>query len=91
MVDERTRRALADVESQRDDAVVYLSTIKDVVEVLTAGYGVKGTAQQIVQVVVRQLGVESCALALAERGGELALAGSATQAQRLGGPSGGLG
>jgi signal transduction histidine kinase len=90
MVDERTRRALADVESQRDDAVVYLSTIKDVVEVLAAGHGVKGTAQQIAQVVVRQLGVESCAVALGERGGELALAGSATQAQRFGGPNGGL-
>src|SRR5256886_3860807 len=91
MSDERTRRALAEVEEQRDDAVLYLSTIKLVLGVLARGHGLRACGQEIAQVLVRQLGFETCAIVLADGSeGELVLAGFATQSQRLGGGGGDL-
>src|SRR2546425_281261 len=91
MSDERTRRALAEVEEQRDDAVLYLSTIKLVLGVLARGHGLRVCGQEIAEVLVRQLAVETGAIVLADgAGGELALAGFATQSQRLGGSAGDL-
>ncbi|MFN8545063.1 MAG: HAMP domain-containing sensor histidine kinase [Candidatus Binatia bacterium] len=89
--DARTREALAEVEGQRDDAVVYLSTLREILAVLARGHGLRACAQGIAEVVVRGLGVESAALVVQEPEAELALEGFATQAQRLGGPSVGLG
>src|SRR2546427_260721 len=91
MSDDRTRRALAEVEEQRDDAVLYLSTIKLVLGVLARGHGVRVCGQEIAEVLVRQLAVETCAIVLADGpDGELALAGFSTQSQRLGGGGGDL-
>src|SRR6184192_1491521 len=91
MPDERTRRALAEVEEQRDDAVLYLSTIKLVLGVLARGHGLRVCGQEMAEVLVRQLGFETCAIVLADGPeGELALAGFATQSQRLGGGAGDL-
>src|SRR5207244_13587890 len=90
MPHDRTRRALAEVEEQRDDAVLYLSTIKLVLGVLARGHGLRVCGQEIAEVVVRQLGFETCAIVLADGPeGEPALAGFATQSQRLGGGAGG--
>src|SRR5581483_11402933 len=89
--DEHIREALVELEGERDDAVVYLSTIKELLAVLTRGHGLKACAQGIAEVLVRELAVESCAVTFAEEGEALALAGFATQAQRLGGPGGGPG
>src|SRR2546428_12719192 len=66
MSDERTRRALAEVEEQRDDAVLYLSTIKLVLGVLARGHGLRVCGQEIAEVLVRQLMVETCAIVLAD-------------------------
>src|SRR5437016_10549224 len=91
MPHDRTRRALAEVEEQRDDAVLYLSTIKLVLGVLARGHGVRVCGQEIAEVLVRQLAVETCAIVLADGpDGELALAGFSTQSQRLGGGGGDL-
>src|SRR5436305_15345613 len=84
MPDERTRRALAEVEEQRDDAVLYLSTIKLVLGVLARGHGLRVCGQEIAEDLVRQLGFETCAIVLADGPeGDRALAGFATQSQRL--------
>src|SRR2546430_14525554 len=89
MSDERTRRALAEVEEQRDDAVLYLSTIKLVLGVLARGHGLRVCGQEIAEGLVRQLAVETCAIVLGDGPeGELVLAGFSTQAQRLGGGGG---
>jgi len=91
MSDERTRRALAEVEEQRDDAVLYLSTIKLVLGVLARGHGLRVCGQEIAEVLVRQLAVETCAIVLGDGPeGELVLAGFSTQSQRLGGGGGDL-
>ncbi|HLK10982.1 MAG TPA: HAMP domain-containing sensor histidine kinase [Candidatus Binatia bacterium] len=89
--DEQIRQALVQVEGERDDAVAYLSTIKELLAVLARGHGLKACAQGIAEVLVRELAVESCAVTLEEEGGTLALLGFATQAQRLGGAGGGPG
>jgi len=89
---ERVREALAEVEEQRDDAVMYLSAIKLVLDVLARRHGARQCGQEIAEALVQQLALETCAIALREgRDGELVLAGFATQAQRLGGSGGGLG
>src|ERR1051326_6072327 len=75
---EHIREALAEVEEQRDDAVVYLSTIKVLLDVLARGHAAPECGQEIAEALVQQLAVESCALVLAERrDGDLALAGVA--------------
>ncbi|HZP40769.1 MAG TPA: HAMP domain-containing sensor histidine kinase [Candidatus Binatia bacterium] len=89
---ERFRDALAQVEEQRDDAVVYLSAIKSVLDVLARGHGTRQCGQAVAETLVRQLAVETCAIAIRDRTTRrLGLVGFATQAQRLGGPSAGLG
>jgi signal transduction histidine kinase len=89
---EQLREALAQVEEQRDDAVSYLSAIRLVLDVLARGRPPRQGAQEIAAALVQQFGIETCAVVLREPAeGELELAGFATQAQRLGGPRGGLG
>src|SRR5689334_6436680 len=97
----RVRAALAEVEEQRDDAVAYLSVIKVLLDVLARCDDMRRVGQDIAEALVAQLALETCAVAvLRDRGvgddgapdaRELGLAGFATQAQRLGGPRGGLG
>ncbi|MCW5893381.1 MAG: HAMP domain-containing histidine kinase [bacterium] len=87
--DERARRALAEIEAQRDDVLVWLSAARAVLEVATRGLGVRPCAGAVAQQLVAQLGLEACAVALREGdadGDTLWLAGVATQADRLGGP-----
>jgi signal transduction histidine kinase len=85
------RDALAEVEAQRDEAVVYLSAIKLLLDVLARGHATRQCGQEIAECLVQQLALETCAVALCEaRNAELVLAGFATQAQRLGGPRGAL-
>ncbi|HEV7731228.1 MAG TPA: ATP-binding protein [Candidatus Binatia bacterium] len=87
MIDERTRLALAELESQRDDAVVYLSSARSLLEVLARGHGVRACGHEVAQVLVRELGVEACAVTLRDGDqGALWLGGLATQSDRLGGP-----
>ena len=89
---EHIREALAEVEEQRDDAVVYLSAIKVLLDLLARGHAVRQCGQEIAEALVQQLGLETCAVGLSdEPDGDLTLVGFATQAQRLGGPRGGLG
>ncbi len=89
---EQIREALAEVEEQRDDAVAYLSTIRVLLGLLARGHALRQCGQEIAETLVQQLSLETCAVALAEGpGAELSLTGFATQAQRLGGPRGGLG
>jgi signal transduction histidine kinase len=87
MIDERTRSALAELESQRDDAVVYLSSARSLMEVVARGHGVRACGHEVAQVLVRELGVEACAVTLRDgEHGPIWLGGLATQADRLGGP-----
>src|SRR5207249_11664274 len=89
---EHIREALAEVEEQRDDAVVYLSAIKVLLDLLARGHTVKQCGQEIAEALVQQLALETCAVGLCdEPDRDLTLVGFATQAQRLGGPRGGLG
>src|SRR5437764_588308 len=89
---EHIREALAEVEEQRDDAVVYLSAIKVLLDLLARGHAVRQCGQEIAEALVQQLGLETCAVGLSdEADSDLTLVGFATQAQRLGGPRGGLG
>ncbi len=91
------RAALAEVEEQRDDAVVYLSAIKLLLEVVARGHATRQCAQEIAETLVRQLALQTCAVALHEDGGsaeladepgELALAGFATRGQGRAGRGG---
>jgi signal transduction histidine kinase len=85
-IGERFRRALAEVEEQRDDAVVYLSAIKAVIDALAVSQDTRTCGQRITDAMIRQLHVESCAIAVREPpGGPLALVGFASQSQRFGG------
>jgi signal transduction histidine kinase len=89
---EQMRRALAEIEEQRDDAVVYLSAIRAVLDVIARGHGTRQCGQEIAVALVHQLVLETCAVAVEDRAaGTLELAGFATQAQRLGGRPSGLG
>src|SRR5262245_12049239 len=89
---EHVREALAEVEEQRDDAVVYLSAIKALLDVLAHSHPTRQCGQEVTEALVEQLALETCALVLTDDGSdEAVLAGFATQAQRLGGPRGGIG
>jgi signal transduction histidine kinase len=81
----RLREALAAVEEQRDDALVYLSAIKLLLEVVARGHATPQCAQEIAETLVQQLALETCAVALYDPASTLGLAGFATQSQRLGG------
>jgi signal transduction histidine kinase len=86
---EHIREALAEVEEQRDDAVVYLSAIKLLLDVLARGHATRQCGQELAEALVRQLSLETCAVVIDhEPGEETILAGFATQAHRLGGPRG---
>jgi signal transduction histidine kinase len=91
-VNHHIRAALAEVEAQRDDAVVYLSAIKRLLDVLARGHPTRQCGQEMAECLVHELALETCAVSLCDpHDGELALTGFATQAQRLGGPRGALG
>ena len=57
---EHIREALAEVEEQRDDAVVYLSAIKVLLDLLARGHGVRQCGQEIAEALVQQLALETC-------------------------------
>ncbi len=89
---EHIREALAEVEEQRDDAVVYLSAIKLLLDVLARGQPTRQCGQEIAEALIRQLSLETCAVVLDHDPGEgTILAGFATQAHRHGGRRGDLG
>jgi hypothetical protein len=84
----RARSALAEVEAQRDDAVAYLSAARGILNVLARGGGVRACAQESAETLVTELRVEACAVVLREiSGGTTWVAGLASQADRLSGPS----
>ncbi|HYR96843.1 MAG TPA: HAMP domain-containing sensor histidine kinase [Candidatus Binatus sp.] len=89
---ELVREALAEVEEQRDDAVVYLSAIKVLLDILASGHATRQCGQEVAEALVQQLALETCAVVLTEDEGDVSsLGGFASQAQRLGGPRGGIG
>src|SRR5262249_10198101 len=78
MPTERTsllREALADVEEQRDDALVYLSVIKLLLEVVARGHAPPECSQEIAEALLQQLGLETCAVTLHDGTRGLVLAG----------------
>ncbi len=85
------RRALAEVEAQRDDAIAYLSAIRTVLGVVAQGHGLEASAQEVTRALVQQLGVETCAVVLPTASQSLAVVAAAAQADRLGGTPGGPG
>jgi len=89
---EHIREALAQIEEQRDDAVLYLSAIKLILDVLARWRDPRQCGQEITEALVQQLTVEACALVLREgRDGELALTGFAAQDPGFGSAGGGVG
>ncbi|HXJ33957.1 MAG TPA: HAMP domain-containing sensor histidine kinase [Candidatus Eisenbacteria bacterium] len=81
------RDSLAEVETQRDDLLVYLSAARSILDVCAGAHGVKATAQELAVVLVRELGVEACAVTLRERAdAPLRLVGFAAQSDRFGEP-----
>ena len=82
------RDPLHEVETQRDDLLVYLSAARAILDVCATGRGVHVTSQELAVVLVRELGVEACAITLRERLGEpLRLRGFAAQSDRFGAPT----
>jgi signal transduction histidine kinase len=80
-----TRRALGQALADRDDTITYLSTIRVVMEVLERARGLDQVCQEIAEILVEQIGAETCALAIRDRPGEpFRLRGFATQSQRIG-------
>src|SRR6185369_957999 len=56
---EQFREALAEVEEQRDDTVIYLSAIKLVLEVLARGRDPRQSGQEIAEALLGELAVET--------------------------------
>ena len=82
------RDPLHEVETQRDDLLVYLSAARSVLDVCATAHGVHATSQELAVVLVRELGVEACAIALREGPSEpLRLRGFAAQSDRFGEPA----
>jgi len=80
-----------EVETQRDDLLVYLSAARSIMDVCASAHGVLATAQELAGVLVRELGVEACAIALREgTHAPLRLRGFAAQSDRFGEPSSSL-
>ena len=78
---------LHEVETQRDDLLVYLSAARAILDVCATGRGVHVTSQELAVVLVRELGVEACAITLREGPTEpLRLRGFAAQSDRFGEP-----
>jgi signal transduction histidine kinase len=91
-VREQMRQALAEIEDQRDDSIVYLAAIRSVLDIVARGHGTAQCAQDVAEVIVRELAVDTCAVTLdAAHDGVLSLAGYATQGQQHGRPSPGFG
>ncbi len=81
------RDPLQEVETQRDDLLVYLSAARAILDVCATGRGVHVTSQELAVVLVRELGVEACAIALRESATDpLRLRGFAAQSDRFGEP-----
>jgi signal transduction histidine kinase len=81
------RDPLHEVETQRDDLLVYLSSARAILDVCATAHGVRATAQELAVVLVRELGVEACAITLREGVTEpLRLRGFAAQSDRFGAP-----
>ena len=79
---------LHEVETQRDDLLVYLSAARAILDVCATAHGVRATAQGLAIVLVRELGVEACAITLREGSHEpLRLRGFAAQSDRFGTPT----
>ncbi len=83
---DRARAALGEVESQRDDALVWLSATRALLDVLALGLGVRGSAPAVAQVLVTQLAIEAAALVLTENGGTQWIAGRAARSDLSAGP-----
>ncbi len=82
------RDPLHEVETQRDDLLVYLSAARSILDVCATAHGVRGTSQELAIVLVRELGVEACAITLREGPTEpLRLRGFAAQSDRFGEPA----
>src|SRR5262245_38601994 len=96
MPTERTsllREALADVEEQRDDALVYLSVIKLLLEVVARGHATPECSQEIAEALLQHLALETCAVTLRDGTAGLVLAGFASRlriGRRVGGSHGAL-
>jgi len=81
------RDPLYEIETQRDDLLVYLSASRAILDVCANARGVRATAQELAAVLVRELGVEACAILLRDRPNEpLQLRGLAAQSDRFGAP-----
>ena len=77
----------AEIETQRDDLLVYLSAARGILDVCANAHGVRATAQEVAVVLARELGVESCAVTVRDRpDAPLRLAGFAAQSDRFGPP-----
>ncbi len=89
--EEELRQVLAEVESQRDDAIAYLGTIRSILDLLARPATERSCAREIARILMSELVVESCAVVLRHRASDRgAIAGFATQAERFGQPSDGL-
>ncbi|MEW6271604.1 MAG: HAMP domain-containing sensor histidine kinase [Thermodesulfobacteriota bacterium] len=88
-LDDPLRRALAEVEGQRDDGLAYLGALRAVLEALEQSAGVRACALAVARALVRELAVESCAVVLREDGRE-SVVGYASQGDRFGEPGDGL-
>jgi signal transduction histidine kinase len=81
------RDPLHEVETQRDDLLVYLSAARAILDVCASAHGVRATSQELAVVLVRELGIEACAITLRESATEpLRLRGFAAQSDRFGAP-----
>jgi signal transduction histidine kinase len=81
------RDPLHEVETQRDDLLVYLSAARGILDVCANAHGVRATSQELAIVLVRELGIEACAITLREGAAEpLRLRGFAAQSDRFGAP-----
>ena len=82
------RETLATVESQRDDAITYLGTIRSVLGALRRMPGLRACAREIAGILTHELRVESCAILMRAGGSpRSAVLGFATQAEELGNPA----
>jgi signal transduction histidine kinase len=81
------RDPLHEIETQRDDLLVYLSAARSILDVCATAHGLRATSQELAIVLVRELGVEACAITLREGATEpLRLRGFAAQSDRFGAP-----
>jgi hypothetical protein len=81
------RDSLQEVETQRDDLLVYLSAARAILDVCAGTHGMRGTAQELAVALVRELGVEACAITVRDSADEpLRLRGFAAQSDRFGAP-----